>query len=202
MNVGRALAMEPKVRVAISDRMYFAAGRLHGTASGFLVDKHDDASSRSEAARKASIRSTQSAADPRAVLSGVFAATLGNEDRRRSRMDLGLGIWGGVVSRFYPLEQIRQRGGAFIDRINGRRVLVYVDPEMHIPVALFVESARARMDGTTVRLDGGQVIRSGMLWDARGGRLAVTRPQQLFTRWYGFAATFPAAEVFGQESGN
>jgi hypothetical protein len=81
-------------------------------------------------------------------------------------------------------------------------VLVHVDPDMHIPAALFVESTRARMDGATVRLDGGQVIRSGILWDARGGRLEATRPQQLFTRWYGFAATFPAAEVFGQESGN
>src|SRR5688572_1038037 len=147
MNVGRALAMDPKVRVAISDRMYFAAGRLHGTARGFLVDTHDNASSRNEAARQASIRSTRTAADPRAVLSDVFASTLGVEDRRRSRMDLGLGIWSGVVSRFYPLEQIRQSGGAIIDRINGRRVLVHVDPEVHIPVALFVESTRARMDG-------------------------------------------------------
>jgi hypothetical protein len=117
-------------------------------------------------------------------------------------MDLGLGIWAGVVRRFYPMDVIRQNGNAFIDRIDGQRVLVYIDPETQIPTAVFVESARARMDGATVRLDNGQTIRSGVLSDARRGRLGLKRPQQLFTRWYGFAATFPGAEVFGQEAGN
>jgi hypothetical protein len=145
------------------------------------------------------VQSTNTAPAPRATLSEIFAATLGEEDPRRPRMDLGLGIWSGPIRRYYPMELIRQNGNALLDEIQGRRVLVYVDPITFIPAALYVNATRARLDGETVRLDDGRVVRAGVLWDARGARLASERPQQVFTRWYGFALTFPGTEVYGQE---
>jgi hypothetical protein len=54
------------------------------------------------------------------------------------------------------------------------------------------------VEGKDVLLDTGSVLRSGVLFDRGGKRLPMERPQQIFTRWYGFALTFPASEIFGQ----
>ena len=54
------------------------------------------------------------------------------------------------------------------------------------------------MQEKDVLLDNGSVVRSGVPIDREGKRLAMERPQQIFTRWYGFALTFPGGEVFGQ----
>jgi hypothetical protein len=40
-------------------------------------------------------------------------------------------------------------------------------------------------------------VRNGVVKDARGQRVPVERPLQLFTRWYGFALTFPGTGIFG-----
>jgi hypothetical protein len=35
-----------------------------------------------------------------------------------------------------------------------------------------------------------------VLFERDGRRVEVERPQQVFTRWYGFALTFPGTEIF------
>jgi hypothetical protein len=128
----------------------------------------------------------------------MFVATLGQEDTRRPRMDMGLGVWTNTTRRYYPMDRIREQGNALIDQIDGRKIVVYVDPETFAPAALFVNTATARLENGELRLDSGQVVRSGVLFNARGSRQTAERPQQVFTRWYGYALTFPGAEVFGQ----
>ena len=47
-------------------------------------------------------------------------------------------------------------------------------------------------------------LRDGVLYGADGQRLEIDRPLQLFTRWYGFALTFPGTAIYeseGVESG-
>jgi hypothetical protein len=95
------------------------------------------------------------------------------------------------------MELLRQRGGAFIDRIDGRSMLVYIEPETSAPAAMFVSARGAKLDGRDVRLDSGGIVRMGVLLDRDGRRQSVERPQQLFTRWYGFSLTFPGCEVAG-----
>jgi hypothetical protein len=46
-----------------------------------------------------------------------------------------------------------------------------------------------------VRLDNGSIVRMGVLLTRDGTRQRAERPQQLFTRWYGFSLTFPGCEV-------
>jgi len=128
----------------------------------------------------------------------MFSDTLGKEDARRPRMELGLGIWTAQTRRYYPLARIRERGEAFVDVLDGRKLVVYVDPETNTPAALFADAGGAAIRDREVRLDTGAVVRSGVVYDAAGSRLAVDRPQQIFTRWYGFALTFPGPEVFGE----
>jgi hypothetical protein len=184
LTVKQALTMDPHVRVAISNRAYFVNGRQLGTAPGLGGGRGGSGGGHR--------------LSPDATLSDRFVQTLGQEDTRRPRMDLGLGIWTEKTRRYYPLERIRERGEAFIDRIDGRRVLVYVDPDTFTPAAVFVNASTAQLQAKDVRLDTGEVVRSGMLLDRRGTRQLVERPQQVFTRWYGFALTFPGTEVFGQ----
>lgn len=178
MTVQQALGMDPATRVAISDQTYFAGGRRFGTAS--------------RGARVGGGGSGENAA-----MTDRFAATLGKEDRRRPRMDIGLGIWTGTTSRYYPIERIRARGEAFIDRIDGKTILIYVEAVSNTPAALFVDARSATRDGRVVRLDDGSRVESGVLTDRTGRRRPVERPQQMFTRWYGFSLTFPGCEVFG-----
>ena len=64
-------------------------------------------------------------------------------------------------------------------------------------MALFVDAGAATLQGNEIRLDTGDVIRSGVLMDPGGRRRNAERPLQIFTRWYGFALMFPGCEVFG-----
>jgi hypothetical protein len=189
MIVQQALAMDPATRVAISDQTYFAGGRRFGTASrGARVGGGGSGEGP---------RLGPSPDNPNAAMTDRFAATLGKEDRRRPRMDIGLGIWTGTTSRYYPIERIRARGEAFIDRIDGKTILIYVEAVSNTPAALFVDARSATREGLAVRLDDGSRVASGVLTDRTGQRRPVERPQQMFTRWYGFSLTFPGCEVFG-----
>lgn len=53
------------------------------------------------------------------------------------------------------------------------------------------------MQDSEVHLSNGAVVRDGVLFDRGGKRQPMERPQQVFSRWYGFALTFPGCEVFG-----
>jgi hypothetical protein len=130
-------------------------------------------------------------------LSAMFIETLGDEDTRRPRMDMGLGIFTAETRRYYPMEDIRE-AGAIIDELDGQGILVFIDTQSMTPAAMFVEAESATVAEREVHLDTGEVVRSGVLYDSKGVRIDAERPQQLFTRWYGYALTFPGAEIYGQ----
>jgi hypothetical protein len=189
MNVRQALTVDAKMPIAISDRQYFVGDRMFGTAPGFLGGRGAE-------------RWAPEQANAQIVPS--FVPTLGREDARRPRMDIGLGVWTTSTRRYYPMDLLRQypmdllrQRGAFIDRIDGRSVLIYIEPETSVPAALFVSATTASRDGRDVRLDNGQVVRMGVLLDRNGRPQTPERPQQLFTRWYGFSLTFPGSEIAG-----
>ena len=173
VTVEEALELDPGMEVAISDRPYTSGGRSSVPGQGNLGDD--------------------------ARLMDMFIETLGEEDTRRPRMDMGLGIWTEGTRRYYPMEEIRARDGAFVDRLEGRNVLIFIEPRSATPTAIFVDAGGATVDGDEIRLDSGDVVRSGVLFDVDGNRQVTGEmPQQIFTRWYGYSLTFPGAEVFGQ----
>jgi hypothetical protein len=167
MTVGQALKMDASTRVAISDRRYGSGGQRSRVVN------------------------------PNATMADRFVATIGTEDTRRPRMDIGLGVWIGSTARYYPIQRIRERGEAFIDRIGGRTLLVYIESASNTPAALFVDAKSASREGEGVRLDDGSTVRDGIWLDRRGQRRSADRPAQMFTRWYGFALTFAGCEIFG-----
>jgi hypothetical protein len=180
MNVQQALAADSQTRIAISDRPYIAGGKQFGGGRGIPGGRERGAPSET------------------AQLMPMFSQTLGKEDTRRPQMELGLGIWTSTTHRYYPVAAIRARGRAFIDHIDGKSALIYIDPETSNPAAMFVDANTAKMEGADIRLDDHWVVRSGVLMDRSAKPRDADRPQQMFTRWYGFALTFPGCEIFGE----
>lgn len=134
--------------------------------------------------------------DLRATLTPMFEGTLGVEDDRRDRMELGIGIWEGDRSRFYPMTTLRQSGNVLLDDFGGREILVYIDPTTSTPAVLYVDVDGARKEGRDIWLSDGSVIRSGVLYGPTGEPVTIERPFQLFTRWYGFSLTFPDVDIY------
>ena len=68
--------------IAISDRQYFVVEKLFGTAPGFLGGRGAE---------------RWAPDNPNAQIVPAFVPTLGRQDTRRPRMDIGHGVWTGIV---------------------------------------------------------------------------------------------------------
>jgi hypothetical protein len=133
-------------------------------------------------------------------LSDLFQSTIAEEDDRRPTMDVGLGIWNDNRARYYPMEYVIRSGKIIVDSFGDRTVLVYVEPVSGALAAIYADTASARWADERLRLDGGAVFAKGRLYDADGQQQSVERPMQLFTRWYGFALTFPGTEIYEERA--
>ena len=133
---------------------------------------------------------------PLSWLSQMFERTMGAEDDRVDRMDIGLGVWTDRVHRYYSMADIVDSDRALIDELDGRRILIFVSPESNTPVALYTTANRVERRGSDYRLDTGEVVRGGVLYGADDNVTAPERPLQTFTRWYGFSLTFDDPEVY------
>ena len=130
------------------------------------------------------------------VLAGVLRRTMAREDERRPQMELGLGIWRDDVQRYYPMKTVREQDGLVVDTFEDRQVVVYIDPRTRVLTGLFTRAQHAEWNGKRIRLSDGTTIRNGAVFDAAGDRIESDRPLQLFTRWYGFALTFPETTIY------
>ena len=169
-NVEQVLKVHPDIDVAISERPVRGRGGMMALGSG---------------------QSPQ--------LRPGFRATIVEEDTRRPTMEIGLGIWSGSTARYYPMEMLRDAGGAVVDTLADRTVVVYFEPESYTLAALYANASAATVTDAGLELGGVGVLREGVLYSADGLRLEIDRPLQLFTRWYGFALTFPGTAIY--ESG-
>lgn len=87
-------------------------------------------------------------------------------DTRLPEMASGLGVITDIVQRFYPVETIKQAGGKIKDLLDGRIITVFIDPDDHVPHAIYDDKTEDK------------------------------RPMQLFTRWYGFYLTYPDCKIY------
>lgn len=126
-----------------------------------------------------------------------FVRTLGVEDTRRERMDLGLGIWTKKANRYYPLETIKAETSGIFDTIEEQSIFVYYNLVSKKPDAVYVDATTAISRDGGYDFDTGDYLMHGNLYDSEGQLSPVKRPQMMFTRWYGFAFTFPNCEIYG-----
>ena len=95
--------------------------------------------------------------------------TLVRRDTRLPDMMSGVGIITEKTKRFYPLQEIKKAGGKIRDTLEGRPLALSVD-EKGFPEVHY-EDTEDPMDA----------------------------PQHLFTRWYGFALTYPGCAIYGED---
>jgi len=170
-SVAQAMDENPEARVALSDRILWEEERL---TLGGLVSSMGNR------------------------LSRMFQSTVEAEDDRRPTMDLGMGLWEGETSRYYPYETVVEAGNAVSDTFAGRRVIVFLDPAAYSLSAFYVDSGSFEWEGEILRLGDGSYVANGVLHGPEGDPLDASRPLQIFTRWYGFSLTFPGTEIFGE----
>ena len=132
-------------------------------------------------------------------LSRMFGSTVAEEDDRRPTMDLGIGVWEGDEARYYAYELVTAEGNVVMDTFQGRRIAVFLDPSAYVLSSFFVDADKAEWDDRVLRFSNGQYIEGGVLHDSNGERTDAARPLQIFTRWYGFALTFPSTTIYGEE---
>ena len=111
-------------------------------------------------------------------------------------MDLGLGIWIDGAAQYYPLDVVLEHDDVVIEVFADRRMLVFVEPTANVLWGQYTTADSAWWDGKDLRLSSGELIRQGVTYDSEGERVPAERPLQVFTRWYGFALTFPHTEIY------
>jgi uncharacterized protein DUF3179 len=119
-----------------------------------------------------------------------------NEDNRRERMDMGLGLWTDATHRYYPLETIQEQPNGFFDKVDGEQLFVYYNDEAKAPDAFYSSATQVEKVGASLCFDNGEQLKDGQLLNAQGEVQTVKRPQQIFARWYGFSYTFPNPEIY------
>jgi len=170
--VGQVLAESPEARVAWSD---------HPSASRGLEESGGTLS-----------RMLQ-------MIPGVpdmFPPTMGEEDDRRDRMEMGIGIWKDDLARYYPLPVVRAWDNVVFDTFAGENVVIYYDPSAYALMAEQTDASGATWEGSVLRLSNGDRIEDGILYGPDGERKERDRPLQVFTRWYGFSLTFLEPDIF------
>jgi hypothetical protein len=128
-----------------------------------------------------------------------FGWTMGPEDPRRPRMQPGLAVWTEGAQRFYAIDQLRARGGAVMDELDGQQMLVFVDPTSGRPACLRTDASSLVWRDETLALDTGERVRGSFLRSAQGATITGTRPMQSVLCWYSFAYAFPGGQVYEEK---
>ncbi len=137
-------------------------------------------------------------ADRLPFLRDGFRSTIVKEDTRLPTMEIGLGVWTDSERRYYTIEAVQAAGGAIVDTFDGRWLVVYVEPGSYSLDAFFTEEQTVSADGFRLTVGEELVLEGCVLRDASGQRLEMDRPLQMFSRWYGFALTFPGTTIYGR----
>jgi len=124
-----------------------------------------------------------------------FVRTVGEADTRRTTMDAGLGLWTDATRRYYPMDVLRVRHDGILDIIDDKTVFVYYNDIAKAPDAIYINANAVKVHDDGYLFDTGIYLTNGSLYDSQGRVIAAERPQQMFTRWYGFSYTFPECEI-------
>lgn len=134
-------------------------------------------------------------ANPERAEAGIVG-TIKQEDTRRPRFELGLGVWKNIeTSIFFPLTLLYTCDNVLITEFDNRPLLIYQFPDAIAPVAAYLDTRQAVWERDVLRLDNGAYIQHDLYFSADGHSQPLERPRQLLMRWYGFALTFPGCSV-------
>lgn len=178
-----------QLRMITNTRQMTAAEALAKDGSALLLT-----STLTEAQQTLSVMMEKMRSKPEKVEAGILS-TIAEEDTRRPRFELGLGVWNGTTSTYFPLVMLHMNDNAVITEFDGRPLLIYQAEGAIAPVAAYIKTQRAIWQQDVLRLDGSATIHNDLYIAADGESQPLERPMQLLMRWYGFALTFPGCSV-------
>lgn len=138
-------------------------------------------------------------AQAKGYLPSLFHQSMTEGDMRLPDLEIGLGVWIDGQARFYPLQTIRDYGNAFVDSLNGQSILIYIDPVSYVPIAYRTDAQILGWEGDDLVLESGERIQNGHVLNAAFEKQMIERPEQQFTRWYGFSYMFPKCGIYAYE---
>ena len=170
INAEQALALDPTMKIAISERPY-------------------NEGERSMAARWSPDRDG-------VQLMPELVETLADEDIHLNRMAIGLGIQSDDgMRRCYPVSAIRTKGRDLTDQVEGKQLLVFLGPFTSTPTAIYWDTDEFSISRGEINLSNGFKISNGQLFDSTDVPVAAQMPKHMYSRWQGFALTFPGPET-------
>jgi hypothetical protein len=137
---------------------------------------------------------------PTGYMPGIFRLSLTQSDTRVPELEIGLGIWSDGHARFYPMNTIRGQNSALMDTLDQQQLVIYIDPTSATPAAHRTTAQIQGWEGDTLVLDSGERIRNGCVLNAAAEQRPIDRPNQQFTRWFGFSYMFPGCEIFSSNT--
>jgi hypothetical protein len=84
-----------------------------------------------------------------------------------------LAVWTDGAQHFYAIDDLRARGGAVMDELDGQQMLVFVDPTSGRPGCLRTDASSLVWRDETLALCNGERVRGGFLRSAQGRLLLV-----------------------------
>lgn len=126
---------------------------------------------------------------------GGLLKTLGEEDIRLPRHDMGLGIWTQQTQRYYSALQIYDAHSVIVDQLDGRTIVVCIDEMISLPTVFYCETKNAVLENGQIQLDNDQVYKQGVLYQ-EDKPIKAERPNHNAIRWYSFSSLFPKCEIY------
>lgn len=130
-----------------------------------------------------------------ANLGKQFLRTIAREDARLPNMTLGLGVWNDKNYRFHPSRAI-DSANVIMEDFGGKRLVVYNNEASSVPFAFYTDAKSFSLMGTEIHFDNGFVVTEKGVVNKKGKLINPDKPLQMFTRWYGFALTFPSTNIY------
>ncbi|MCU0513497.1 MAG: DUF3179 domain-containing protein [Anaerolineae bacterium] len=126
---------------------------------------------------------------------GGLIRTLGTEDKRLPRHDIGVGIWTQQTRRYYSVLQIFDKHGVIIDQVDGRTIVVCMDEVVGLPTVFYCETQTAVLHHGILHLDNNQIYKLGRLYQG-DQPVKIERPNHNAIRWYSFSSLFPDCAIY------
>lgn len=130
------------------------------------------------------------------VFEDELLATASKADSRLSRYDMGLGIWTPHTQRYYSITQIYAQQNVITDTLDGRGVVITLNPAVGLPFAFYYEpDAKPALKSGRLNLAPNTFYRDNFLY-VDGRKVAPEKPHHVAIRWYGFSSIFPNCEIY------
>ena len=91
---------------------------------------------------------------------------------------------------------IKQNGNYLFDKFNDQTILIYTSPTTSTPTAIYIDEVTpVSFVDKKLSFQNGEYLLNGSLYSIHDKILNFDSPNHIFSRWYGFVATFAKCDI-------